>query len=335
MVLAAPGIPVRGPSGAGAHFRGLVRAFHRRGLSLRVICASEGDDHGPLPAPVEVVTVPRRGHRDDWEIAVAEAVKARALAGPRARRVLERWTLFSHAGADVAEAWGVPSILEVNAPMIPERERFDVVHRPIRSRLWQRRTLQAFTAVYAVSPWLVDWIAELGVSARCIPNGTEDLVGDRGRGRALLELRPSDFALGFLGRPKPWHGVDTLHELAREVGGVGRVVGEQQLDEQGVADVVAAFDVGLAPYPADAPAWFCPLKVAAYRAQGTPVVATHVGSMERWVGEGGAVCEPSLRAMAAAVLSWKGRRALPELRSWDRVADEILACGDGRPLGTA
>jgi starch synthase len=324
MVLAAPGIPLRGPSGAGAHFRGLVRAFHRRGLSVRVVCASEGQDHAALPVPVEVVTVPREGHRDDWEIAVAEAVRDRALAGPRAALVLERWTLFSDAGAQVAEAWGVPSILEVNAPMIPERERFDVVHRPIRSRLWQRRTLQASSWVYAVSPWLVDWLAGLGVVARCIPNGTEALVGDRGRGRELLEVEAEDFVLGFLGKPKAWHGVEVLEELARELGGVARVVGEEQLDERDVADVVAAFDVGLAPYPAGAPAWFCPLKVAAYRAQGTPVVATHVGAMERWVGDGGSVCEPTLASMLEATRSWRGRRALPWLRSWDQVVDEIL-----------
>ena len=84
-------------------------------------------------------------------------------------------------------------------------------------------------------------------------------------------------------------------------------------------------DVGLAPFPPDAPPWFCPMKVLDYRAQGTPVVGTNVGETQLLVGEGGTIVDPGdVQSMIDATRYWIGRRTTPRLRSWQRVGNQMI-----------
>ncbi|MEL6347777.1 MAG: hypothetical protein AAFV53_32025, partial [Myxococcota bacterium] len=65
----------------------------------------------------------------------------------------------------------------------------------------------------------------------------------------------------------------------------------------------------------------------AYRAQGTPVVATDIGDCRSLVGnDGGTIVEDADNddALAEAVRGWLGRRAPHVVRSWGDVRDQIL-----------
>ena len=321
LICAAPGIPVRGPSGSSAHLRGMARAFGRRG-DVRVVAARAQDDRGAFSdIACEEAPAPRfvtRRFPERREAHWADNVLQLAKNGPRADLVYERWSLFSNVGRDLARTWGVPHVLEVNAPLLDERLRFESVRDEAYTRSWQSKSLDADLFV-AVSPQLVEWLIDQGIprsKVACIPNGTEAVTGAR--------TPRSAFTVGFVGSMKPWHGADRVARIAELAGGEPWLVGDPPVDEQALADAIASMDVALAPYAADAPDYFCPLKVAAYRAQGTPVVASDVGSMRRWVGEGGSVVAPADEALAAAVRAWKGRRAAPSLRSWDDVATEVL-----------
>jgi glycosyltransferase involved in cell wall biosynthesis len=166
-------------------------------------------------------------------------------------------------------------------------------------------------------------------------------VGDRDGTRRALGL-DGEFVVGFLGSMKPWHGVERLPALLDAIpDAVGLVVGDGpvrithprivhagQVDEARVADLVAAMDVGLAPYGADAPPWFCPLKILAYRAQGTPVVAADIGDCRLLVGDAGTVGED----LVDAVRAWRGRRTVPWVRGWDAVVAEGLGEATGYGL---
>ena len=127
---------------------------------------------------------------------------------------------------------------------------------------------------------------------------------------ALLDALPHAVALTVGEGP-----IRVAHPRLRALG---------QLDEAGVADAAAAMDVALAPYAADAPPWFCPLKVLAYRAQGTPVVATDVGDCRLLVGDAGTVlpADASDAALAEAAAAWAGRRPAPWVRRWADVVAE-------------
>lgn len=325
MVCAAPGIPVLGPSGSSAHLRGLTRALSRR-TSVRVVAARTSDArgaHGELPVPVEEAggpLLPTRRFPSRREVAWANRVRRVALRGPRPGLIYERWTLFSEVGRRLRARWGVPWALEINAPLVEERQRYEPLRDPDFGRHWQARGLAGADLYVCVSPWLADWVERQGVSherIQLVPNGTEAVHGER--------TDSDDFVVGFVGSMKPWHGADRVAELAEKAGGVSLLVGDPPVSEQALADLVASMDVGLAPYRSDAPAWFCPLKVAAYRAQGTPVVATRVGAMEHWVGDGGTVTDDDDEALVEAIRSWRGRRAAVVSRSWDDVAAEVLA----------
>jgi glycosyltransferase involved in cell wall biosynthesis len=244
----------------------------------------------------------------------------------------ERHALFSDAGWKLRDATGCRWILEVNAPLCDERERYGSLLRRDWARAWERDVLLAADEIVAVSTWLGDWLASLGCeNVRVIPNGVQPHAGDREGTRARLGIE-SKFVLGFLGSMKPWHGVERLPELLDAIpGSVGLMVGEgpvvvrhpriiafRNVAEAVAADLVAAMDVGLAPYAPGAPPWFSPMKIFAYRAQGTPVVASDVGDCAALVGDGGTVTS----ALRDAIESWRGRRADPCVRSWEDVVRE-------------
>lgn len=330
---AAPGIPLLGPSGASAHVRGVAAA-----LGATVVTARREDRrgrHAEVGFPVVETGVPGwpswlEPWREYTEVWAARRVARAAMRLP-VSLVWERHALYSDAGWKVHAATGAPWLLEVNAPLVEERLRFETVRRPDWARAWERDVLLAAPVVAAVSGWLVDWLRSLGCRRVVhLPNGVEPHAGDRAATRAELGLEGA-FVLGFVGSMKPWHGVERLPGLLDAIpDAVGLVVGEGpcpshprlrrlgHADPARLAHLVAAMDVGLAPYGADAPPWFCPLKVLAYRAQGTPVVAADVGDCRGLVGPAGTVGED----LVDAVRAWRGRRCVPWVRSWETVVSE-------------
>jgi glycosyltransferase involved in cell wall biosynthesis len=304
---------------------------------------------GQIGVPVEAVGVAGwpswlDGWRDLAEIATSRRC-ARAATRLSPDLIWERHSLFSDAGWKVARSTGARWILEVNAPLVQERSRYERLRRPALAASWERDVLLAADEIVAVSAWLVDWLGSLGCKrVRDLPNGVSAEVGDRAAARARLGL-DGRFVLGFLGSMKPWHGVARLPAIFDAVRrqipeAVLLVVGDGPetlshpgilrtgtLSEAGVADCVAAMDVALAPYAADAPPWFSPLKIPAYRAQGTPVVATDVGDCAAMVGGAGTVLPASASDadIAEAALAWRTRERPPAvLRSWANVVSEAL-----------
>jgi len=351
-LLPATGVPVQGPSGSSAHVRGLVRAWRSEEHDVRLYAARISDHRGAYGEPVAAVGtgVPSwpswlRSWREAREVIAARRVARRvvddALAGWRPDVIVERHSLFSDAGWRVHSRLGVPWILEVNAPLLEERRRYEEVIQVDWARRWERNVLRAAPTIVTVSRWLQDWLeAEVGCrNVHWVPNGTPPRVGDRARGRALMGAHPREPLVGFVGSMKLWHGIDRLGRIARGVGARLVMVGDNSrapedtllpghLGPTDLADVIAALDVGLAPYPADAPAYFCPLKILDYRAQGTPVVASDIGEIRALIGGGGSVVPANdERAFVTATQSWLGRRARPRLRSWQRVGREVLSAG--------
>ncbi|RME23826.1 MAG: glycosyltransferase [Deltaproteobacteria bacterium] len=359
-LLPAPGIPLRGPSGASAHARGLTVAL-ARAHAVDVVAARLADHRGvygePPPPAVEVGVGGWPAWLDQWrdarEIRTARRIARRVIDDARAGDVpdlvIERHSLFSDAGWRVHDTLGVPWVLEVNAPPCRERRRFERLRRPRLAAEWERAVLRAAPLVVCVSTWLRRWLVEdLGCRRVVrIPNGVTPRRGNRELGRARLGLDPDEPVIGFVGSMKPWHGVGRLGAVARRVGARLVLIGEQRpperflqpgehlpenvlwtghLASQGLADAVAALDVGLVPYREDAPPWFCPLKVLDYRAQGTPVVGTDVGDTAALTGTGGTIVPPDDDdALVEATQAWLGRRVAPHVRSWRQVGEEILA----------
>jgi len=321
---------------------------------VKVFAAKISDHRGVHGEPVPAVACgapawPKKlgRYRDMVEVAAArrlsERLRVETREGWQPDIIVERHSLFSDAGWRTHDALGVPWVLEVNAPPVLERGRTGELRRPRWARRWEQRVLQAAPAIVTVSRWLVGWLKdEVGCrNVHWVPNGATPLRGNRDRGREILGVEDGAPLLGFVGSMKPWHGVDRLQGIAKALDAQLALIGRMDspldgalcpghLGPQDLADVVAALDVGLAPYPADAPPWFCPLKILDYRAQGTPVVATDIGECTHLVGAGGTVVPPSDDgAIIDAAREWMGKRADRDVRSWHRVAKEVLGVGLG------
>jgi glycosyltransferase involved in cell wall biosynthesis len=122
------------------------------------------------------------------------------------------------------------------------------------------------------------------------------------------------FVVGFVGSMKPWHGVDTLLQALRLLGGVNSpvrllLVGtgpmlphlQEQSRQLGLADAVhmtgavphhavpdllRAMDVTVVSYAADADEYFSPVKLFEYMAMALPVVAARLGQVRDVVEQG-------------------------------------------------
>lgn len=340
-------MPLYGPSGASVHLRGIAGAFQRAGYEVTVAAPRATDRRGPFedPAVNVVFAEPRRwgwlprGFRERGERWDGQRLLNAGLDVAQPDLLYERHSLFCDAGADVP----LPRLVELNAPLASERAQFGTLRDPAFAEACVRRSLTTATKVIAVSDWLATWaVAAMGCTpgkVRHVPNGVEQRgLGDRDATRERLGLR--GLVVGFLGTLRPWHGIERLPALADAlpeatfvVIGDGpipvqehpriRPLGRQRADA--LPDLLAALDVGLAPYPTEAPPWFCPLKILEYRAQGLPVVAADIGDCARLVGEHGRIVPTDApTAWADAIRQAAALPRLPHTRTWDDVLTEVL-----------
>lgn len=341
-LVAAPGIPAQGPSGASAHVRGITKGLADLGHEVELICVLNQDRRGSLESPEvpwKAVGLPSwPGVLRRWGF-MREVLAANRVANSvnKTDLIIERHALFSKAGLKASKRLNVPMILEVNAPHVLERNRFeDRLYSGAEK--WERDVLLSAPIIVAVSQWLCNWLEKQGCkNVYHLPNGVVGFKGDRELTRQKLGLKNS-FVIGFVGSFKPWHGLKMLPNLLDKLPEatlilVGdntdikhpRAISTGKLSQKQVANYVAAMDVGLAPYLEDAPPWFCPLKILEYRAQGTPVVASDIGDSRLLVGSSGIVVPPGdVKAMAVACVELYNTRMKPFVRSWAEVAQELI-----------
>lgn len=357
-----PGIPVFGTKGASVHIQEVVRELIRRGHDVTVHTTRAGDDIPDDLAGLEVIETridaDDPGARERAQQEVSARIAARIIAGG-ADLVYERYSLFSTALAEVAEATGAAGILEVNAPLIEEQRTHRVLVDEEAAAKALARQVAAATATVAVSDPVRDWVRERtgSESVHTVPNGVSI---------TRIVPRPEDIGdpvVTFVGTLKPWHGVADLLAAAalakrpwklRIIGdGPERAALEEQAAGLGIevdfrgavapADMpgqLAGSAIGVAPYPdlgGEQQQYFSPLKVYEYLAAGLPVVASAVGQLPQILGELGTLVSPSdPAALAAAIdtlaadpvlrgkLGWRGRMQAEEKHSWAGAVDRIL-----------
>lgn len=227
--------------------------------------------------------------------------------------IYARASLLSTAGADLARRTGRPLVVEINTPLADEQQRYRAGGLSDLYVAAERHLLQAATGVTVVSEALVDHVVGLGVeraSVHVVPNGV-----DVGRFRPRTSGPTADPVLGFVGGLRPWHGVEHLPELLAMVQrrhtrarlvivGDGPLGGEIRrraerwgvsdsltmagaIDHEQMPDVIASFDIALAPYPVlPHDFYFSPLKLFEYLACAVPVVASDSGQIGDILGDG-------------------------------------------------
>ena len=335
-----PGVPVFGRKGASVHVQAVLGALTARGDQLQVIAARVGEDRpAHLPAmPVHVLPV-----------ATAESARAREHALRRADDhvvdvldhlahqggvdlVYERYALWGRSATAWAAERGVPSVVEVNAPLVEEQSLHRVlVDRTAAERVAHEVLSRAGTVV-CVSERVAAWARAHSTHperVHVVGNGV-----DTHRVRPAAE--PPDetpFTIGFVGSLKPWHGVEDLvsavallaagddgYRLLVVGDGPQREAIRSQVRALSLDDVVEMtgavppdeiptllhrMHVAVAPYPSVPDFYFSPLKVYEYLAAGLPVVATRTGELTSTLGHGrhGVLVDPADPAQLAAALA--------------------------------
>ncbi|MFA5730794.1 MAG: glycosyltransferase family 4 protein [Acidithiobacillus sp.] len=333
------GIPVLGDKGASVHVREFTTALARAGHEVTLLCATQGkgNPYPParlieLPPDADPAEIRREGKRlgigpedcdqtacreidkliCDRRIA-ARAFDALDAAGVRPDALYERYALFHRSGGDLASALGVPYVLEVNAPLVYEQERF----RGLRLKaLAEEAEVAAFHQadhVVAVSEAVREHVLSRRVPAKrvtVLPNGVDisrfhpQVDGQGVRQRLGLDGRS---VIGFVGSLKPWHGLDflldafmlvsrqspeavllvvgegpgsaALQSRATENGFGGKVIMTGRVPHEDIPGYLAAMDLTVAPYLPQDGFYFSPLKVVESLAVGRPVVAPRIGQL--------------------------------------------------------
>lgn len=324
------GIPIRGDKGAAVHVRTLTDALVRAGHTVTILTPRPGPADGPAPlAALRHVPLPElptggldpdaaRDRQAQAYAGVLASAAAELLAAAPFDAIYERYSLWSDAGARLARATGLPLVLEVNAPLRQEAAAYRVLSdADLAARVEAAQLAQAH-AVAVVSEPLREMVIARGADparVHVLPNGVDPaqfhpaVRGGKLRDRYGLSDR---IVLGFVGRPRPWHDLETLLAALRQLraaderfhlllvgqmpaelparlaalGLAGAVTQTGPVPHAAVPAHVAAMDVAVSPHPALADFYFSPLKLVEYLACGVPTVAAAVGQPAQLIRHG-------------------------------------------------
>lgn len=314
-ICADPGVPVFGQKGCSIHVQEIIRAFRENGAEITLLAMSLGgkpsSDSGIVY--LQPFATSPKGLPDERELTALKSNnklrESLESEGPF-NLVYERYSLWSYAGMEYAQAKGIPGLLEVNAPLIEEQAKHRVLVNKELAEQIAERVFGAATALIAVSNEVASYIEQYK-SARgkvhVIPNGVNP-------NRFPASIKPSlpaqsgFFTVGFMGTLKPWHGLSTLAEAfaifnsryaktrllivgdGPEHDNLLKDLTERQLLElthftgavppDEIPGLLASMDVAVCPYPRQ-DFYFSPLKVYEYMAAGLPVIASRVGQLEK------------------------------------------------------
>jgi len=317
---ADPGVPVFGTKGSSVHVQEIVRAWQGSGASVKVYCTRLGSVRPKDLGSLEVVEKrPAAASGADREKAAAGAADllAHSITAQGCDLVYERYSLFSTGLAAVTAELRIPGVLEVNAPLIEEQQRYRKLWDVEGAEAALRSNAGRADVVACVSTPVVDWVRHYVPLAKTVlaPNGV-----NVGRIRPMVVSSPATGTLtaAFVGTLKPWHGLPGLVEAValankrpepgprwriRIIGdGPMRTVLETLADKLRVAaeftgavspeevpELLGACDVACAPYPAAVAGredYFSPLKIFEYMAAGMPIIASATGQIPTILAHG-------------------------------------------------
>lgn len=285
-----PGIAPGRKKGAAVHVEAMRRAFDALGARVGAVDAAD-------------------------DVAVTRALEE-LHAGRELELVYERYALGRYACSEFCARHGAPHVLEVNAPLAEEEERYRAGRATPVDASRERELFARATLVLAVSTAVARYAIERGARAERVlvrPNAVDaQLFRPRVAHDGVRErLVPAGrIALGFHGRLRPWHNFELLidvftellargHELQLVLLGEGefeaawrgrvdpaRVSTQGWLPHAQAAQVVATFDVLPLSYSPQAPCYFSPLKLMEAMACGAVPVVPHLGDLSLDVEHG-------------------------------------------------
>lgn len=292
---------VPGATGGSVHVLEVARGLARRGHEVHAVVAATGEAARESVDGVVWHRVAWRPRHRFFRFRARAAVE-RIADDVRPAVVMERYYNFGGEGIRTATARGLPSLLEVNSPVVDHpgsaKAALDaaLLVRPLRR--YRESLCRQAAALVAPIPEIVPEFARGKTETVTWGANVDAFTPARRRPetRQALGIPEGAAVVLFTGSFRPWHGVHVLEAAARQLrgradiyfllvgGGVagdgegyrGRRLGTRAYAE--MPDIVAAAEIGVAPYD---PArlrqlalgfYWSPLKIFEYMASGLPTV---------------------------------------------------------------
>ena len=300
---------IRSKDGQYVHVEEMILALRALGHEVIIVApaAMENEDFG---ADAGAVAWMKR-HLPKWIYELLELSYSlvaywrlrRAVREHRPDCLYERCNLFLPAGVWLKRHYGLPMLLEVNAPLFEERARYDGLSLKRLARWSEAYAWRGADYALPVTRVLGAKVVAAGVPEsriRVIPNGINlerfGAAPDTAAAKRTLGLE-GRLVLGFTGFVRDWHGIDSVIDLiahdsvdalrhllmvgdgparagletqAARLGVSDRVTFTGVVNRDEVARYVAAFDIALQPAVVE---YASPLKLFEYLMLGRAIVA--------------------------------------------------------------
>jgi len=306
------GVPVFGEKGSSIHIQEVLNGLKKRNASIKLFTNRIGGDK---PKELEDIQV--------YDLRILDnSSKTKSFVESENQKIqeiikkegpfdffYERYSLWSFGAMEYAKSNNIPSVLEVNSPLIEEQTKYRGLKDPSVAKWVAYRVFSAAKEILAVSEGVESYLNSFSSTREkihVIPNGVNP---DRFREnkRILDPTEDETFVIGFVGTLKPWHGLSTLVEAFEFVHQQNPntqllIVGDgpeknniiQDLKDRNllsatkftgsvphseIPSLLNSMNVAVAPYPRMENFYFSPLKVFEYMMAGLPVVASNIGQL--------------------------------------------------------
>ncbi len=347
----------------GIHIYEMVRAFRELGHEVEMVALVQRDDESGRKAP---------NKKWRWLADLAPAWLyelmslsynlvgyhrlAQAIKRQRPDLLYERYALNTFCGVWASRRFGIPLVLEVNAPLRYEQEKLGKLAFKRLARFSERWICSKSARTLVVSSVLRDMLHEQGVPAEqmvVMPNGIAAEKFHPNVSGAAIRARyglANKTVIGFVGWFRKWHGLEMLLEIMHEsrlheqnvrlllVGeGPAEADLKQYVQANGLqASVIFTGPIARAEVPAHlaamdiavqpkAPEYACPMKIFEYLGMGKCIVAPDQPNIREILcdRDNGYLFQPeskeSLRATLSELLWDSAKRKHVEERAYQSV----------------
>lgn len=331
-VLADRGVPVFGTKGASVHVCEMVNAFAAQGHQVTLFTVRKGQQNVQLNA--EIISVAVSKDSDNRNLGGDEKVKQHELYLMSLNEAIyeeilqshskvpfdfiyERYSLFGTAGIDVSQRLKIPSVVEVNSPLVNEQQNYRTLIHLKEAEQVEARVFEGATFLAAVSIEIRNYILLKQIDSKkihVIPNGVNADKFHVGVNPSRAIHAKGSTVIGFVGSLKPWHGLEVLMNAFQRLAQQNPdyhllIVGEGPLrswiedfshnagiekqvtitgwtDHDDLPGLLKLMDIAVAPYPELKDFYFSPLKLYEYMAVGKPVIASKIGQIDSLIQDG-------------------------------------------------
>jgi glycosyltransferase involved in cell wall biosynthesis len=242
---------------------------------------------------------------------------ARAIRRTRPDMMYERYSMNTFCGIWVSRWYGIPMVLEVNAPLYYEQDQLGKLSFRRLARFSERWICSHTTWTVVVSQVMKQHLLEEGVPAAkmvVMQNGIDAVKfhpGICGKGVRQRYRLADQTVIGFIGWFRKWHGLEMLLEIMYE-SGLGQkgirlllvgdgpayadlydyaqthdllpaVIFTGPIQREDIPSYIAAMDITIQPR---APAYACPMKIFEYLGMGKCIVAPNQPNIREIINDG-------------------------------------------------